>query len=302
MAQELTKEQTVERIKETKNGEVTETIKDVTRETTCVETTQELKGNKLSKREMQHEEYYSLFSEGIEIEIDQASNERHEKLLEKALDIRKFEIDLYWRRAAYFWAFTAAIFGGYFLALRFANGNYVLLSLICCLGFAFSFSWFLVNKASKYWQENWEMHVDMLEDKVYGPLYKLLLWKKRGAWCLGAAYPFSVSKINQYLSFFVTIVWLFLALKATASFFYWQDYLSFPIKIDIFWFQLLEIIVMLVGTIVFVRVLYVNARTDILCNLEKQLREDEKESPLIIVKRPLPPISKIILDANDKKE
>ena len=32
-----------------------------------------------------------------------------------ALDIRKFEIDLYWKRAAYFWTFIAAAFGAYFL-------------------------------------------------------------------------------------------------------------------------------------------------------------------------------------------
>ncbi len=35
--------------------------------------------------------------------------------LKHAHDIRKFEIDLYWRRAAYFWTFIAAAFGAFFL-------------------------------------------------------------------------------------------------------------------------------------------------------------------------------------------
>ncbi|MEQ9567909.1 MAG: hypothetical protein RLN85_19225, partial [Pseudomonadales bacterium] len=34
--------------------------------------------------------------------------------LKYALDIRKFEIDLYWKRAAYFWSLIAATFAGFF--------------------------------------------------------------------------------------------------------------------------------------------------------------------------------------------
>ncbi|MCC9001729.1 MAG: hypothetical protein LM549_03765, partial [Candidatus Competibacter sp.] len=40
-----------------------------------------------------------------------------ESALEKALDIRKFEIELYWKRAAYFWTLIAAAFAGYFIIL-----------------------------------------------------------------------------------------------------------------------------------------------------------------------------------------
>jgi len=40
-----------------------------------------------------------------------------ERAIEQALDTRKFEIDLYWKRATYFWAFIAATFAGYFLIL-----------------------------------------------------------------------------------------------------------------------------------------------------------------------------------------
>lgn len=40
-----------------------------------------------------------------------------EKALQFALDIRKFEIDLYWKRATYFWAFLAVTLAGYFTLL-----------------------------------------------------------------------------------------------------------------------------------------------------------------------------------------
>ena len=55
-----------------------------------------------------------------------------EKALEIALDIRKFEIDLYWKRAAYFWTFIAAAFAG-FSALRTSSDPF-LLYLICLVG------------------------------------------------------------------------------------------------------------------------------------------------------------------------
>jgi hypothetical protein len=40
--------------------------------------------------------------------------EKSKKALDIALDTRKFEISLYWQRAAYFWALIAAAFAGYF--------------------------------------------------------------------------------------------------------------------------------------------------------------------------------------------
>ena len=42
-----------------------------------------------------------------------ADKEIRTKALERALDIRKFEIDLYWKRAAYFWTFIAATLAGF---------------------------------------------------------------------------------------------------------------------------------------------------------------------------------------------
>jgi hypothetical protein len=129
---------------------------------------------------------------------------RNQALIE-ARENRKFEIDLYWKRAGYFWVFIALTFGGY----ATLQTRPVLAFLTACSGFVFSLAWYFVNRGSKQWQENWELHVDLLEDDVAGPIYKTVV--QRSPTCfykLNEPYPFSVSKINQLLSLYVTIVWL----------------------------------------------------------------------------------------------
>src|SRR6266705_6862631 len=93
------------------------------------------------------------------------------RALTAALDTRKFEIDLYWKRATYFWAFIGAAFAGFF-AIQSMGGLFEARYLLCCLGLVFSAAWYFVNLGSKCWQRNWELHVDLLEDEIMGPLYK----------------------------------------------------------------------------------------------------------------------------------
>ncbi len=146
--------------------------------------------------------------------------------LEKALDIRKFEIELYWKRATYFWAFIGATLAGYSAVQASSIETKNDLSVIlACLGVVFSFGWFCVNKGSKQWQENWENHVDLLEDDVTGPLYKVVLGrpkpkgiKKRISHLITGPSKFSVSKINQMISLYVTILWFFLLIKSLLEF------------------------------------------------------------------------------------
>jgi hypothetical protein len=139
------------------------------------------------------------------------NNSKVEDALKQALDIRKFEIDLYWKRATYFWTIIGVIFAGYFLLIK-SDGlvtNPNLMFLVNCIGFIFSLSWWLVNRGSKFWQNNWERHVDLLEDAVTGPLYKRVIQTGELNWFkIHKEYNYSVSKINQLLSFYVTMVWL----------------------------------------------------------------------------------------------
>lgn len=104
--------------------------------------------------------------------------EKIEKALEKVHDIRKFEIDKYWSRAAYFWAFTTSVYVAYFNVLKdlhYGNHGKISLVILAALGLFFSFSWWLSSKGSRHWQENWENHVVLLEDEIMGSLYKTFL-------------------------------------------------------------------------------------------------------------------------------
>jgi len=144
-------------------------------------------------------------------EEQKAELEKNKTALNIALDIRKFEIELYWKRAAYFWVFIAGTFTA-FMAIDPTKPNALgpdARIYIACVGIVVSFAWMLVNRGSKFWQQNWEAHVDLLEDKVIGQVYKKVLYDAAGSknWIIGAS-QISVSKVNQMISFFVWLVWI----------------------------------------------------------------------------------------------
>lgn len=148
-------------------------------------------------------------------------------------DIRKFEIELYWKRATYFWALIAVAFAGYFSILASDNmeNEFFLSLIVACIGLVFTFAWFLSSRGSKYWQENWENHLDLLEDKVTGPLYKTLL-ERPGHLNSAEKYitgplSLSVSKINQWVSVFVLFSWGALVLYSA-----YKSLSPMPISLD----------------------------------------------------------------------
>jgi hypothetical protein len=160
-------------------------------------------------------------------DIARAESGKAERALEAALDIRKFEIELYWKRATYFWALIAVAFAGHFtiLSARWLEepdkSTYAF--MVAVIGFVFTFAWFLANKGSKFWQENWENHVDMLEDAVIGPLYKTVLhrpvddeavWLRRVLGSATRPATFSVSGINAWIGIFCLGIWCLLLVKA----------------------------------------------------------------------------------------
>lgn len=171
---------------------------------------------------MNAEEYRAAFAEPDDREPpEKEADTRAGRALALALDIRKFEIDLYWKRATYFWAFIAAAFAGYALTYKAGNDHQPWLSLLfSSLGTVFAFAWYLVNRGSKFWQNNWERHVDLLEDMTLGPLYKIVAVSPELN-PLTAAGPFSVTKINQMLSLFVTMVWFILLAREVGP--VWPD-------------------------------------------------------------------------------
>jgi hypothetical protein len=139
--------------------------------------------------------------------LKQTGEGAREKLaaaLHRAHDIRKFEIELYWKRATYFWAFQAAAFGA--AALAWDKGKTIdpLLALAFSgIGFLSALVGYFAAQGSKFWQENWEAHIDLLEDAVEGRLYKTLIMRSRHA-------TFSVSGLNTALHTALVVFWTIL--------------------------------------------------------------------------------------------
>ena len=175
--------------------------------------------------------YYKLFELRDEPntrgnELNKEKTYKYEEALNRAWKNRDFEIEMYWKRATYFWVFLATTFAGYFALLTVDMDKvenkidvYLLELVIISLGICFSLSWFLVNRGSKKWQENWEAHIDILENKVTGPIYKIVKDKK--------GYNYSVSQINEFVSLFVLVIWIVLL----ASFLL-KRYFLFGLSID----------------------------------------------------------------------
>ncbi|TRX70719.1 hypothetical protein [Carboxylicivirga sp. M1479] len=145
------------------------------------------------------EEYSKIFTENIRKES-----------LKTALDTRKFEIDLYWKRATYFWAFIAATFAAFFVLLNSDKiDNYRFITIaVSVIGLFFSVGWYFVNRGSKHWQENWEEHVSYLERSIQGPLFGFVKTPVDKFYQLTKGYPLSVSKVNQILSLMMILFWL----------------------------------------------------------------------------------------------
>jgi hypothetical protein len=126
---------------------------------------------------------------------------------EKAWDARKHEIDNYWKRATYFWAFQVASLTAYSLMINSTSYNSTprnhpfTLFFSIAIGFVTALAWLLTNKGSKFWQRHWEKQIDILEDEITGPLYKTVYAYK-------SPKTFSVSKINEIVSVFFVAIWL----------------------------------------------------------------------------------------------
>jgi hypothetical protein len=137
------------------------------------------------------------------------SGEEEEQKIEKkralflAHEIRKFEIDLYWRRATYFWGFQIVLFAALGYIISKASEDWLINFIVCVLallGFSVSLGWEWANHGSRFWQRNWERHIDFLEDQFTGRLYKTILAEK--------GFPlYSVSRVNNKISLLFVIAW-----------------------------------------------------------------------------------------------
>ncbi|WP_207425056.1 hypothetical protein [Pedobacter sp. SYSU D00535] len=163
-------------------------------------------------------EFYDQFEQVMPVN-QSARTERWKELIEKAWKVRDFEIELYWKRANYFWLFQVPAFGGYFLINKNSISGELSakpdeLFVITCLGITFSTAWFLINKGSKAWQRHWEEYIDLLERKYYGPFYQTVSTDR----------TYSVSKINEIISSAFIGVWILFAFQFLSSEGYFETY------------------------------------------------------------------------------
>ena len=92
-----------------------------------------------------------------------------QEVFKQILDIRKFEIELYWKRTSFFWTIIGSIIAGYFLVFSKSDNSLNSLKILFSLsnlGLLFSIGWYFVNRGSKFWQVNWEKHMDAIEDDI----------------------------------------------------------------------------------------------------------------------------------------
>ena len=133
------------------------------------------------------------------------------RALNRAHEIRQFEIRMLWQRAVFIWGFQVVIFlalGS--IATELMNDNTkaqalhfvkLYMTLLASLGFLTSLALIQINKGSKFWQETWEYHIDMLEEEFEGNIHKGHL-KNKGHM------PLSVSKINLHVSCVFFLFWI----------------------------------------------------------------------------------------------
>ncbi|MEQ0265890.1 hypothetical protein ABLV66_14375 [Klebsiella sp. CN_Kp073] len=154
---------------------------------------------------------------------------------EKASDIRKFEIELYWKRASYFWTLISVAFAGYFAVIGSLKEPYQFLCswIIASIGLVFTISWLFANRGSKHWLENWENHIDLLEDNITGPLYKTVLVRSKYddffERHITGPKDLSVSKINQWVAVFVSVTWFLMLVFSGVS--TWEQLSKYHVNI-----------------------------------------------------------------------
>jgi hypothetical protein len=138
--------------------------------------------------------------------------------LARAHVLRQFEIDNYWKRSTYFWGFQLAAFGALALAAKDGAVKPPLVLVVAAFGAITAFTGALTARGSKFWQQNWERHVDLLESQVEGSLMEIVFIKDKKP-------SFSVSRVNERLLEVLFALWIS-AFMAACAVLIWPSLLS----------------------------------------------------------------------------
>jgi hypothetical protein len=138
------------------------------------------------------------------------------KKYEVAIATRNFEIGLLWTRALFFWGLIASAFVGY-AALRKDPSDISI--IVASFGFVCASVWVLVNKGSKFWQEEWEDEVNEIEKEIPSDMFG----KQRGK-------RYSVSRLTIFLSEYTVFVWL-----CIIAYEIWRIFIDSPTELCLDW-------------------------------------------------------------------
>lgn len=122
-----------------------------------------------------------LYFNALGIEPAPAPEDHHAQkaALDRAYEMRSFEIGLVWTRATYFFTSQAAIFAAFALLFKEPGfGTSCIAGLLALLGLATAWLSYLSARGSRFWQQNWEHHIDLLEGELEGDLHKTVFKKK----------------------------------------------------------------------------------------------------------------------------
>ena len=127
-------------------------------------------------------------------------------LFDKVLELRKFEIDNFWKRTLFFWGALAVILLTYFKS-KIGDEHLVFISLI---GILYTFIFSLSIRGSKYWQEHWEVQAKEFKDdiKLFDEITTPTMVSK-----FTFPYRFSVSKLTMLLSDLTVLMWVMFWIK-----------------------------------------------------------------------------------------
>lgn len=133
--------------------------------------------------------------------------EARKAALARAHEIRQFEIELYWKRANYFWLLQASVFAAVGLTWKADAGSFPRIVPIglASLGVLTACAGWLATYGSKFWQRNWEHHIDMLESEFEGDLYKTVFVSSSGI-------KWSLTGISEGLAACFFAFWIFVLL------------------------------------------------------------------------------------------
>jgi hypothetical protein len=140
-----------------------------------------------------------------------SSNQR----LGYTIDLLKLEVSLFWQRSLFFWGFSAASLVAY--GVLSDKGHKGLTVAVSCFGLICSIAWSLVNRGSKYWNENWLTKAQALEREAFGTDLFSREEKPRepSSWLSGQ--PIAVTKVTIALSDFAILLWLVLGYTAVLA-------------------------------------------------------------------------------------